>query len=130
MSAPSRRQALQGLGGLALTLGGALLAPDRQRAAAEEGPAMREIAITAQRFRYTPDEIALRRGETVVLAVTALDFTHGFSIPDLGVRADLVPGHAVRVTITPPHNGIVPFLCDNFCGDGHEQMSGRLLVSG
>jgi len=124
---PRRRLLLKAGSGLGLAGLTALLAG--RRAAAQDAAPAREIAITAQRFHYTPDEIPLKLGETVVLAVTALDFTHGFHIPDLGVRADLIPGRAIKVTITPMRSGIVPFLCDNFCGDGHESMSGRLVVS-
>ncbi len=129
MTAPARRRTLLHLLSLVATLGPAAALMTGRRALAQQAAAPREIAITAQRFHYTPDEVSLKLGETVVLEVTALDFTHGFSIPELGVRADLIPGRAVRVTITPTRSGIVPFLCDNFCGDGHEQMSGRLLVS-
>jgi cytochrome c oxidase subunit 2 len=92
-------------------------------------PVAREIAIQAQRFRYAPDEIPCRSGETLVLAVTAIDFAHGFDIPELGIRADLVPGLVVRIALPPLSAGSIEFLCDNFCGEGHEQMHGRLIVS-
>lgn len=92
-------------------------------------PAGREIAVTAQRFKFTPNEIALKRGETVTLAFTSVDFVHGFSVPALNLRADLPPGKVTRVTLTPNEAGRIDFLCDNFCGDGHEGMHGVLVVS-
>lgn len=42
------------------------------------------------KFRYAPNLIELQQGEAVVLELTALDFTHGSSIPEWKVRADLV----------------------------------------
>ena len=75
-----------------------------------------------------PNEIVLRKGEPVVLEFQSLDFTHGFSIPDLKLRADLPPGQVTRVRLTPEKSGVYDFLCDNFCGAGHEQMNGRIVV--
>ena len=52
----------------------------------------RVIKITAHKFAYEPDRIDLKVGEPVVLELTSKDVTHGFKIPDLGLRADLEPG--------------------------------------
>jgi cytochrome c oxidase subunit 2 len=92
--------------------------------------APREIEVVARRFKYTPEEIPIKVGERVVLVLSAVDFAHGFSLPDLGLRADLMPGRATRVEVVARKAGTLEFLCDNFCGDDHEDMHGRLLVSG
>lgn len=89
----------------------------------------RTIDMVAQRFKFTPSEIRIQRGERVVLAIKSLDFVHGMSIPDFGVRADLMPGQITKVELQPPRSGTFDFLCDNFCGDGHEGMHGRFIVS-
>ncbi|MDE2396878.1 MAG: cupredoxin domain-containing protein [Burkholderiales bacterium] len=109
----------------ALAAGAALLAGALGAARAQTP---REIAITAQRFRFTPGEIALSRGERVALLLRTLDFGHGFSVPQLGLRADFVPERVVRVELQAGDPGIIEFLCDNFCGAGHEQMHGRFVV--
>jgi len=113
-----RRQVLAGVAALgAFGLGGAL------------AQAPREIAIVARRFRYEPSEIPLKVGEQVVLVFRALDFMHGFSVPDLKLRADLKPGLETRVELLAPQAGTLDFLCDNFCGDAHEEMHGHFIVS-
>ena len=89
----------------------------------------RVIKIVAQRFQYSPNEIVLKKGLPVVLELTALDFVHGFKIPDLNIRADLPPGKVTRVRITPEKEGVYDFLCDNFCGSSHEEMNGRIVVT-
>ena len=86
------------------------------------------VHIVAQRFVFTPNEIVLKAGQPVVLEFESLDFTHGFNIPDLKIRTDLPPGQLTRVRITPEKAGVYDFLCDNFCGEGHEQMNGRIIV--
>ncbi|MBV6323826.1 cupredoxin domain-containing protein [Duganella violaceipulchra] len=88
----------------------------------------RVIKIEARKFRFSPNVIELKTGEAVVLELTALDFPHGFSLPDFKIRADLVIGKPVRVKLKPEAAGQFGFLCDNFCGSGHEEMSGTLIV--
>jgi cytochrome c oxidase subunit 2 len=92
------------------------------------GPA-RRIAITASKFAFDQAEIRVRRGEPVTLVVVSPDFVHGLSVPDFGVRADGIPGRTVELTFTPTRSGRFTFLCDNFCGEGHDKMMGVLVVS-
>ena len=86
------------------------------------------IKITAKKFEYNPKEITLKRGVPVVLEFTSLDRLHGFNCPDLGVRADIKPGKAARVPLTPQKAGDFEFHCDNFCGSGHADMKGMFHV--
>ena len=88
------------------------------------------IRITAQKFRYEPEAITLQLGQRVILDFFSLDFVHGFSLPELGVRADLPPGQHVRIELTPAKEGTFGFHCDNFCGSGHEDMAGVVHVVG
>lgn len=95
-----------------------------------DAAAPRVIAMRARRFVFIPDRIALKPGETVVLAITAEDVIMGFSAPDFKVRADLPPGQAVQVHLTAPKKrGSYGFLCDIFCGSGHESMGGTIDVT-
>ncbi|WP_395399721.1 cupredoxin domain-containing protein [Pseudoduganella sp. UC29_106] len=112
----------------AVLLSGALLAGAGARHRLHEPGDETTIQITAQRFHYSPDEITVKRGTPVVLAITSLDFVHGFKVPELGIRVDLPPGRVTEVRFTPQKTGRFDFLCDNFCGSGHEEMSGRIVV--
>jgi len=88
----------------------------------------RNIKIHAQKFAYSPNHITLNQGDKVVLELTASDFTHGFSIPDWNLRSDIPPGQITLLTVTPEQAGDFVFLCDNFCGEGHEKMQGKITV--
>jgi cytochrome c oxidase subunit II len=92
-------------------------------------PPARRIEITAKRFEFIPPEISVARGTRLTLVVTAIDFVHGFSMPDFAIRNDLLPGKPAEVTLTPGTPGRFHYLCDNFCGDGHDRMSGILVVT-
>lgn len=89
--------------------------------AAQDAPP-REIAITAKRFEFTPNQITLKRGEPVTLHVSALDRDHGFYQKDLKIDLSLSPAHESVVTITPEKAGRFVAICDNFCGSGHGNM--------
>jgi cytochrome c oxidase subunit II len=119
---PGRRRALQG----ALAVVGAVTL--RTGSAQAQGEP-RVIELSARRFAYEPNDIALKAGERVVIAIRSLDFIHGMNLPALGKRLDLVPGRVTRLELHPMVPGVIDFVCDNFCGDGHEEMHGRFVVS-
>jgi cytochrome c oxidase subunit 2 len=87
------------------------------------------IQIVAKRFNYTPNVIRLKKGMPVVLEFTTLDVIMGFNVPDLKIRTDIIPGKVSRVHLTPDKVGTFPFLCDVFCGSGHEDMTGNIIVT-
>lgn len=113
-----------------LVLGGALAAGTaflQRQSAHAAGP--RIIPLTARRFAYEPGEIPLKVGERVVVEITSVDFVHGMNIAALGRRYDLAPGRVTRVELQPTEAGVIDFVCDNFCGEGHEEMHGRFVVT-
>lgn len=109
---------------VAAALATALILPVHPAPAATE----RVIPITARRFVYEPSEITLKKGEPVILELTALDRDHGFQIAALGIRADLPMGQVTRVRLVPQQTGRYEFACDVFCGSGHEDMTGVIDV--
>ena len=102
---------------------GVALAPRPTRSAQEQ-----VIRMTAKRFEYSPNEITVKKGVPVVLEITSLDRDHGFKLREFGIRADIKPGEVTRVHLVPNKTGRFPFECDVFCGTGHEDMSGELVV--
>jgi cytochrome c oxidase subunit 2 len=97
--------------------------------AAAGEPPERVVPVVARRFSYTPDVIELQLGVPVVIELTSADRDHGFSVPELGLRLDVEPGKTARVHFVPSKAGTFAFHCDVFCGSGHEEMAGRIVVS-
>ncbi|HSI00253.1 MAG TPA: cupredoxin domain-containing protein [Reyranella sp.] len=87
-----------------------------------------EIAIAARRFEFTPETVTVKLGRPVTLVLTSFDRIHGFKLAELGLRTDIVPDRETRLTIVPDRPGRFTFFCDIFCGDGHDEMSGTLVV--
>ncbi len=118
MVAQRRRLLAAGLAAVACAAFGA-------RALAQE----RVIRVTARKFEFVPEKIELKKGEPVVLEFTTADVLMGFNTPDFKLRADIPPGQVVRVHLTPDRVGEFEFFCDNFCGEGHETMTGTIRVT-
>jgi cytochrome c oxidase subunit 2 len=87
------------------------------------------IQITAKRYEYNPSTITIKKGLPVALEFTSLDRLHGFNCPGLGIRSDIVPGKVTTLRFVPQKAGTFPFHCDNFCGSGHEGMTGTIVVT-
>lgn len=98
-------------------------------AGAGRGAEPRVVKISAKRFEFTPSEVRVRKGESIVLELTSLDRKHGFELPAFKIRKDIVPKEVTRVTLTPGEAGTYAFHCDVFCGDGHEDMTGTIVVT-
>lgn len=92
-------------------------------------PSEKVIRVTAKNFEFSPGEIKVKKGEPLVLEFTSTDRAHGFYLPDFGVETKIKPGAVTRVSFTPGLTGKFNFACDVFCGSGHEEMSGTLVVA-
>ena len=94
----------------------------------QAAPRAKVIKVSAKRFDYAPGNLKLKKGERVVLELSSRDVVMGFNLPDFNVRGDMIPGKVTRVEFTPDKTGDFTFLCDIFCGSGHEEMHGRVTV--
>jgi plastocyanin domain-containing protein len=82
-----------------------------------------EMAVTADGF--VPDEVKVKKGETVTLLVTRkVERTCATEIviKELGVNAELPLGKPVAVTITPREAGKLRYAC------GMDMIAGTLVV--
>ena len=94
----------------------------------QDGP--RVIEVVASRFAFEPARIEVTEGEHIRLVVTSADGVHGVAIKKFRIEKT-VPRGGTPVTIdfvaTAP--GEFPILCSEYCGKGHDDMKGLLVVS-
>ena len=86
------------------------------------------IRISASMFEFKPSEITLKKDVPVVFELKSQDRRHGFNLPDFHMRVDVQPGTTEKLRIVPRKVGTFTFLCDVFCGDQHEEMTGTIRV--
>jgi len=72
--------------------------------------------------------LVLPAGRPVELTLRSQDVIHGFFIPGMRLKQDVIPGMIGHLTFTPAVPGIYPILCSQVCGLGHARMQSRLRV--
>jgi cytochrome c oxidase subunit 2 len=90
----------------------------------------RTIEIVATRFAFEPSRIEVTEGERVKLLVKSGDGVHGVEIKKFKVNKK-VPrgGDPITIEFVASAAGEFPILCSEYCGDGHEDMKGMLVVA-
>jgi cytochrome c oxidase subunit 2 len=112
--------------GMALLFGAAFTSA-RQDPATASAP--RVIEVVAKRFTFEPAKIEVTEGERVRLVVQSADGVHGLQIKKFGVNK-LVPrgGKTVNIDFVASAPGTFEIMCSEECGEGHDAMTGTLVV--
>jgi cytochrome c oxidase subunit 2 len=85
------------------------------------------IYLRAGRFSFTP-VLQLVAGVTYQLRLFSGDTIHGYQIPGVKLRYEIIPGYLLESELTVAHAGEYLVLCDEFCGDNHHLMTTRLTI--
>jgi cytochrome c oxidase subunit II len=78
----------------------------------------------AQVFSYVDMYVPINT--TVTLDITASDVDHSWWIPDLGGKADAIPGYTNHTWFRISEPGVYEGQCAELCGEGHADMLGRV----
>jgi cytochrome c oxidase subunit II len=74
------------------------------------------------------DDMHLPIGKPVKVLLRSLDVIHDFYVPEFRAKMDLMPGTVTRFWFTPIRTGTFEILCAGFCGVGHPQMRGNIVI--
>lgn len=89
---------------------------------------VRVVKVAARRFAFIPDTIVVKAGEPVRLEVTSTDVTHGIDLEGMQIDVVLPPNQPQHIEFTPEKPGTYHFHCSVYCGPGHQDMHGELIV--
>ena len=107
---------------------GAAAMSNQQDPAAASAP--RTIEVVAKRFAFEPARIEVTEGEKVRLVVKSGDGVHGVEIKKFKINKKIPRGgDPVTIDFVASSAGEFPILCSEYCGDGHEDMKGMLVVA-
>jgi cytochrome c oxidase subunit 2 len=73
-------------------------------------------------------ELHLPLNTPTTIHVTSIDVIHGFWIPELRMKADMVPGLINTIRVTPTVPGTYRVICTEFCGVAHSVMKSTVVV--
>ena len=101
---------------------------NQQDPAAASAP--REVPVVAKRFTFEPARVEVKEGERIRLVVTSDDGVHGLEIKKFKVNKKIPRGgDKVTIDFVASAPGEYPILCSEYCGNGHEEMRGTLVVA-
>jgi len=83
---------------------------------------LREIIVDASKFEYNPSVITVKKGERIKLIINNTDTLHGIRIPELEINGNDF------VEFVAEKTGEFTWYYNNFCGQGHQQMQGKLII--
>jgi cytochrome c oxidase subunit 2 len=86
-----------------------------------------DVYLLARLWEWWP-VVELQKGQSYRLHLSSADWQHGFSLQPVNINIQVHPGIEHVVTITPTTSGVFSVVCNEFCGAGHHQMTGRIRV--
>ncbi len=89
-----------------------------------------DVYVIAQRFGYVPNVLRLKKGTKYRFLMMAIDVNHGASIQS-GSAGHIMrrPARVLTETVmTFTETGQFMMYCTVFCGVGHDQMRGKIIV--
>ncbi|XID95674.1 cupredoxin domain-containing protein [Paenibacillaceae bacterium WGS1546] len=122
-----------GLGGLLLAAalvasgcggGGGKTESSPSPAAAAGGGETQSFTVEATNFKFEPGEIKVKQGDEVSITLKNAQGNHDLKIEGYD---KVVKGNAT-VTFVADKTGEFKFICSIFCGKGHDDMIGKLIV--
>jgi cytochrome c oxidase subunit 2 len=76
----------------------------------------------------TANEIHIPADRTITADLLSADVIHGFWVPQLAGKVQLLPTHVNHITILPVTPGTYLGVCANFCGKQHAHMHFLVIV--
>ena len=94
----------------------------------EVAPGKYQAYIIGQAFTWLPSEMHFKVGDEVTFFVTSPDVQHGFYIHGTNINVQVIPGEVAKVKTTFKRPGEYLVICNEYCGIGHQNMIGRIVV--
>jgi cytochrome c oxidase subunit 2 len=87
------------------------------------------VTMVAARYGFFPPHVEVPAGTPVTFRWASADVLHGVHVPFSNMSTMVVPGYVSEVTTQFDKPGEYPFLCNEYCGLGHDFMWSRLTVT-
>lgn len=94
----------------------------------ETAPGRYEVVMIGQVWSFTPSEVRVPAGSEVTFLMTSPDVIHGFHVEGTRLNVMLIPGQVARVSYTFEEPGEHLIICHEYCGIGHHNMWGKVVV--
>jgi cytochrome c oxidase subunit II len=88
-----------------------------------------QIFYVARMWGFEPAEVTLPAGSEVDIFLSSADVVHGFHIEKKALNMMAVPGAVNMQTLKFTEPGIYKIVCHEYCGTGHQNMQGQIIIN-
>lgn len=103
-------------------------APFNEPGVYEVAPGKYQVIMMTYTWAFDPKEIRVPVGSEVTFKITSRDVTHGMYVEKTNINIMIVPGQISEVTHVFDQPGTFAYVCHEYCGVGHQAMSGTIIV--
>lgn len=89
----------------------------------------REIRVVATNYSFTPNVITVKKDQKIRLKLYSKEGTHGISVSELNIIEYMPEGEDVTADFIASKVGEFRFACSIYCGNGHGEMTGSIIVT-
>lgn len=86
------------------------------------------LKYVARMWSFDPGTVRVPAGSKVDIYLSAADVVHGVWITHKNVNLMAVPGAVNNTTVTFEEPGEYDIICHEYCGTGHQNMRGKIIV--
>lgn len=86
-----------------------------------------DVYLIARLWEWYP-VLELEKDQSYRLHLSSMDWQHGFSLQPVNINVQVHPNYDLVMTIRPNEAGTFGIVCNEYCGIGHHQMTGRIHV--
>jgi cytochrome c oxidase subunit 2 len=104
------------------------IAPFNEPGLRQLGPNQYQATIIARAWSFTPAELTVPAGAEITFVATTVDVIHGLNVEGTRLNMMLIPGQISRNTYTFKEPGEYLIICHEYCGLGHQNMAGKIVV--
>lgn len=87
-----------------------------------------QLKCVARMWSFDPGTVRVPEGSEVDIYLSAADVVHGFWITHKNVNLMAVPGAVNNTTVKFEEPGEYDIICHEYCGSGHQNMRGKIIV--
>jgi len=94
----------------------------------QTGPNRYNAVVIGSAWSFKPSELRVPAGAEITFIATSTDVIHGFNVERTRLNMMLIPGQISKNTYTFREAGEHLLICHEYCGLGHHNMAGRIIV--
>jgi len=91
-------------------------------------PSTVHFDVVVAKYSFTPSRLEVTQGDTVEITLTSADVEHGLRLAAFSIDEKVVSGETKTFSFVADKVGEFPFSCNVYCGSGHGDMDGLLVV--